>query len=121
MNIVDYRSSGGPCPARFMDALVTRNGYGMVTQTADAGGCKGDVLVSRLLLGDVLLVDFHVQDRLSCGFEVESLFGIRCSVGVLVAWIERWADRQAFHDCSLCVLRKIVSDLQVVCMHDKIG
>jgi hypothetical protein len=88
MSILNKRSSDGPYTARSMGALPKRNGSGMVTQTANAGGRGGDVYLFRLLLGDELNIEVESQHILSLGFEVESQAKIRCTVANLVAYIE---------------------------------
>lgn len=107
--------------ARSMGALPKRNGYGMVTQTANAGGREGDVFVFRLLLGDGLSIDVKSQHNLSHGFEVESLVGSRCTVAILVAYIEWWAHRHVCHDYSMRMFRKTGSELIATRIYNKIA
>jgi hypothetical protein len=49
------------------------------------------------------------------------LVRIRCTAAILVAYIERWADRHVCHNYSSRMFLKTISNLLGVCMHDKIA
>jgi hypothetical protein len=102
-----------------MGALPKRNGYGMVTQTANARGREGDMFIFRLLLGDELSIDVKSQHNLPHGFEVKSLVRLRCTVAIFVAYIEWWAHRHVRHNYSLRMFRKTGSELLAVRMYNK--